>query len=115
MKRAVLSFAALLLLSMPAAFARVPELNVKALCNARAADARLMKSTPDQSVTDCVRDEEAAKQQLTGLWASIPAPLRTQCASESRLLGTSTYLDLLTCMQMAVDMKAGPRQDTGKH
>jgi hypothetical protein len=113
MKRALL-FCAALLLSTPPAFGRVPELDVTALCNGRAADAKLMRSTPDQSIADCVRDEEAAKQQLSTLWVSIPAPIRTQCASESRSLGTSTYLDLLTCMQIAVDVKSGPKQDTGK-
>jgi hypothetical protein len=58
MKRAFLSIAMLLLLLLASpAFGRVPELNVKAVCDAEAADAKTLRSTPEQSVADCVRDK----------------------------------------------------------
>jgi hypothetical protein len=47
MKRAHLLFTVLPLLSMPPAFGREPELNVKAICKARSDDAKIMGSTPD--------------------------------------------------------------------
>jgi len=112
MKRAFLLFAVLLLPLMPPVFARVPELNIKAVCMARSADAKMLRSTPDRSIADCMRDEEAAKQQLTTLWASIPAPMRNQCESDARSLGTTSYLDLLTCMQTAEDIKSDPKKSS---
>jgi len=48
MKRALVLFAVLLLLFTPPAFGGVPELNVKAVCEARSADAKMMQSPPDQ-------------------------------------------------------------------
>jgi hypothetical protein len=103
-----------MLLSAPPAFARVPELNVKAVCKARAADARILRSAPIQSIADCEHDEEAAKQQLSTLWESTPATIRKQCEGDARALGTMNYLDLLTCVQMAEDLKPGPKKETGK-
>jgi hypothetical protein len=104
MKRVLVLLAVLLLLFTPPAFGGVPELDVMAIC----------RSPPDQSTADCVRDEEAAKQQLNTLWTSTSVSIRNQCESDARSLGTMSYLDLLTCVQIAEDMKSGPKKKTGK-
>jgi hypothetical protein len=115
MKRALLLFAVLpALLTMPA-FARMPEINAHSVCNARAADARILRSVPMQSTADCVHDEEAAKQRLSNIWDSTPATIRRQCEGDGRAMGTTSYLDLLTCVQMAEDMKSGPKKQAEKH
>jgi hypothetical protein len=87
MKRALVLVAALLPLITPPAFGLVPELNVNAVCKARSADAKMMQSPPDQKLADCVRDEEAAKQQLGTLWTSTSVSIRNRCESEARSLG----------------------------
>jgi hypothetical protein len=119
MKHPLVLFAALLPLLTPPAFGRVPELpalDVKAVCNARSVDAKALQSAPLESVADCVRDEEDAKQQLSTLWASTSVPIRNRCESDARSLGTTSYLDLLACIQIAEDedMKPGPKKQTGK-
>ena len=115
MLRALVLFAVLLLLFTPPALGRMPELNVEAICNSRSADAKMMQSAPLESIADCVRDEEAAKQQLGTLWASTSVSIRNRCESDARSLGTTSYLDLLACIQMAEDIKSGPKKETGKH
>jgi hypothetical protein len=107
MKHALVLFAVLLPLLTPPAFGRVPELNVKAVCKARSI-AKVLPSTPGQSIADCVRDEEAAKQQLSALWESTSVPIRNRCESDARSLGTTSYLDLLTCIQMAEEINSSP-------
>jgi len=72
-------------------------------------------SPPDQSMTDCVRDEEAAKQQLNTLWEETPVSIRKRCESDARSLGTLSYLDLLSCIQIGKDLKADSKKDAGKH
>ena len=107
MKRMLLSLSVLLPLSV-AAFAaggRLPELNVRAICKTRDADARLLRSTTGETVDECVHDEENAKQQLTSIWASTAAPIRSRCESEGHSLGTTSYLDLVVCIQMAEELK----------
>ena len=114
MNRAMVLLPVLLLLFAPSAFGQVPELNVKAVCKARSADAKMVKAPPDRSMTDCVRDEEAAKQQLNTLWESTPASIRKRCESDARSLGMLSYLDLLSCIQIGKDLKSDSRKDAGK-
>ncbi len=66
----------------------------------------MLRSTPVQS-TD---DEEAAKTQLSSLWASTSASVRSHCVSDAHSLGTTSYLDLLTCIQMEHEMKSGVKK-----
>lgn len=107
MKRALLLFSVLLALPVAAApaSARMPELNIRAICKTRDADAKLMRSTTGQSVDECVHDEETAKQQLNSLWATTAAAIRSRCVSEAHSLGTTGYIDLVICIQMAVELK----------
>ena len=114
MKRALVLFAVLLPLFTPPAFGGVPELNINAICKARKADAKALRSPPDQSTADCVRDEETAKQQLATLWPSTSVSIRKQCESDARSLHTTSYLDLLTCIQLAAEIHSSPKKETGK-
>jgi hypothetical protein len=113
MIRTSMSLAAMLLLVTPPAFAGEPEINVKAVCNARSADAKSSQIPPDESNEDCVRDEEAAKQQLGALWASTSVSMRNRCQADARSLGTLDYFDLLSCLQIAEDLKSVPQEETG--
>lgn len=97
------------LLTSPA-FSGEPRLNIKVICKSREADAKMLRSTPAQSMQDCMHDEEAAKTQLSGLWASTSASLRNRCVSDAHSLGTTSYLDLLTCIQMEEEMKSGAKK-----
>ena len=56
--------------------------------------------TVDQSVKNCVRDEQKAKQQLAGQWSKFPAPSRASCTSQESIGGTPSYVSLQTCLQM---------------
>jgi hypothetical protein len=109
MKRALVLFAMLLPLLTSPASGRVPELNVNAVCKARSGDTAMSQSTSGESIADCVRDEEAAKQQLSAPWESTSVPIRNRCQNDAHSLGTTSYLDLLACIQMAEDMKPGPK------
>jgi hypothetical protein len=86
---------------------RVPELNVDALCKARSADDKIMQLSVSQSVEDCMRDEKAAKQQLSTVWGSTFRPIRDRCESEVLFsLGTRSYLDLISCIQIGDDTRS---------
>jgi hypothetical protein len=114
MMRSFMSLAVLLLLVVPPAFAVEPEIDVKAVCNARSADARDLQIPPDQSDEDCVRDEETARRQLGALWASTSVSIRNRCQADARSLGTMDYFDLLSCLQIAEDLKSVPEEQIGK-
>jgi hypothetical protein len=103
-----------LALSIAPALAGVPELNVQAICKTRDVNAKLFRSTTGQSIDECVHDEEAAKQQLNSLWTSTAASIRNECESEGHALGTTSYLDLVTCIQMADELKDDLKPDSKK-
>lgn len=108
--QALFGFAVLLTLFAPAASGAEPKLSVNAICKSREADARMLRSTPAQNRTDCVHDEEAAKDQLASVWAATSAPIRNQCEADAHSLGTTSYLDLLTCIQMEAEMKSDAKK-----
>ncbi|TYO68257.1 hypothetical protein FXV83_01730 [Bradyrhizobium hipponense] len=87
---------------------RVPDLNVEATCKATVATDKEMGLDLPQSYEDCMRDENNALQQLNILWLQNSDTLRSQCEGEATAGGSDSYVDLLTCMQMADWAKSPP-------
>ena len=83
----------------------LPRIRVEALCKARSAADKMMGIPESETVPDCVQDEKAAKEKLDTLWGASASPVRARCKSDAIVLGTLSYLDLLTCIQMADDVK----------
>lgn len=80
---------------------RVPQLNVEATCKATVATDKAMGLDLPQTYDDCMRDENAALLQLGSLWLTNSDSLRTRCEGEATAGGSDSYVDLLTCIQMA--------------
>ena len=85
---------------------RMPELRVEALCKARWAGYKLMGLPELESVADCVQDEKNAKQRLNTVWETTSRPVRDRCVSEIYSLGTRSYMDLLSCIEIVEDNKS---------
>jgi hypothetical protein len=101
MKAVLFSLALLGSQSALAVSDRVPQLNVEALCKSTSAIDEAMDLAEAQSFSDCMRDEMTAQQQLGAIWATSAGPARDQCEGEAVAGDTQSYVDLLTCMQMA--------------
>ena len=87
---------------------RVPHFNVEALCKATVATDKAMGLALPQTYEDCIRDENNALQQLNTVWLTNSDAVRNQCEGEATAGGSDSYVDLLTCMQMADWAKATP-------
>ncbi len=87
---------------------RVPLIDVERTCKATAATDKAMNLDLPQSVENCMRDEHNAQEQLVAVWSAYPAPTRDRCFQEATIGGTGSYVDLLTCMQMADPTKLSP-------
>jgi hypothetical protein len=85
---------------------RVPELKVEAMCKATTADDKANGLALPQSFADCMRDETAAQQQLNTVWGTADRSLRASCEVEATSGGSQSYVDLLTCIQMAEWVKS---------
>jgi hypothetical protein len=109
MKATLLTLAVLSSQLTTAVATRLPELKVERLCKLRSADDKIMRQPESQSVTDCVREEADAKQELIKIWASTDSAVRARCQGEAAVLGTRSYLDYLSCLQMADDLKSAAK------
>jgi len=59
-----------------------------------------------QSYDDCMRDENAAQDQLSPAWLATTNEVRRQCEGEATAGRNESYVDLLTCVQMAGYVKS---------
>lgn len=86
-----------------AAFAdEVPRFDVEAICRS----APRLEPTDPNPVQSCVRDETEARNQLERQWASFSESQRNECVRETNVAGYPSYVDVLTCIQMAAGMPA---------
>src|SRR5262249_4540158 len=78
---------------------RVPIIDFEALCSDVSANDKASGLAADAS--SCVGDERAAQQQLESIWPTVPSGPRETCESLALSGGGQSYVDLLTCLQMA--------------
>jgi hypothetical protein len=102
----VLSFPALIAIAAFSADAAegVPVLDVSTSCQDEAAVAPERKK-------QCMQDEQSAREVLVREWEKFDAADRRQCSAVATLGGTSSYVELLTCLQMAMDARKLPPND----
>jgi hypothetical protein len=79
----------------------VPKLDVVSSCAAEAAVA-------PEGKRQCLSDEQAARETLVKRWEQFGAPDKRQCSEMATLGGTASYVELLTCLEMAADARKLP-------
>jgi len=52
----------------------------------------------------CSKDETDAKNQLAKSWSSYSASQKKECVGESSVGGERSYVELLTCLEMAKEV-----------
>ena len=92
----------------------VPNLNVQQVCRgiAEQGGASFHDSNIPQDTKDCLDSEQAIRDQLVKQWSSFNASDKVSCVNESEMGGESSYTELLTCLEMARDVRAMQNQDT---
>ena len=90
---------------------RVPKFNVEAMCKATVDDDKANGIALPQSFEACMHDETNAQQQLNAIWLDNRGTVRDRREAEASIGDTRSYVDLLTCMQMA-GLASGPQSPT---
>ena len=54
---------------------------------------------------DCVNSEQRIRNQLMTVWERFDAADRAHCISESQMGGELSYTELVTCLEMARDVR----------
>lgn len=73
----------------------VPSFSVEQICKAAVA------ASPGRAIEYCTNDESGALRQLEQNWSRFRPKDRTNCTKLSLLDGYPSYVELLTCLEMA--------------
>jgi hypothetical protein len=83
---------------------RVPTLNIDSVCNAKNIQGQ-------NDASQCVRDEQTARDTLIKEWAQFNGADRVQCIGTSTSSGIASYVELLTCLELARDVRNLPHKN----
>jgi len=108
MRLTPLLFGGGMLFAVPALAAdHPPQLDVQSSCNAVAS--RGMNGRTKEA---CMDEENSAQSTLRDKWAQFSPSQRSRCSGLVQTGGPPSYVELLTCMQMAQDAKSLPQDKT---
>lgn len=93
----------------------VPTLNVEQVCEGIAQQGGVSFRDPNIAVEkkNCLDSEHATRDELAKQWSTFSATDKTACTNEATMGGESSYTELLTCLEMARDVRA-LRSEQGK-
>ncbi|HVY57084.1 MAG TPA: hypothetical protein VHA77_04475 [Xanthobacteraceae bacterium] len=85
----------------------VPSLDITSICKATMSDSAA-------STQACIDDEEKARQTLKEQWGQFTAGDHATCARTAGMAGMPSYVEILTCLEMAKDARELPADITGR-
>jgi hypothetical protein len=85
----------------------VPKLNVEQVCQGIAQQGGVSFHDADITVEkkNCLDSENAIRDQLAKQWSSFSSADKIACTNEAEMGGDSSYTELLTCLEMARDIR----------
>ena len=85
----------------------VPTLDVTQVCTGIAQQGGVTFRDPSvqKEKENCIKSEQAMRDEIAKQWSSFAPADRTSCTNESRMGGESSYTELLTCLEMARDVR----------
>ena len=85
----------------------VPKFDVKKSCHA---DVQAYGGGGGDSAAGCLADEQKARDELVSKWTQFGPESRTKCTQMvNDIAGTQSYVELLTCLQVAKEVKTLPK------
>jgi len=86
----------------------IPNLDVKPICRGIAMQAAnpTEKGGPDLSYKECVNSERAVRDELAKIWSTFAAADKGHCVRLATQGGEPSYTELITCLEMARDVRA---------
>src|SRR5215469_1597365 len=97
--------AALCLSSSPARSDDIPTLDVNPVCHGIAMQGELEAGLQQTSFQQCVQSEQATREQIKKEWSTFSTSDKSHCVALAKTGGESSYTELITCMEMARDVR----------
>jgi hypothetical protein len=102
--------AAIVAAQFVAAADKVPNLNLEPTCSAARSAGVFLERTKDA----CLRSEHKARDQLHGQWAQFHPADRNRCTQSTSAGGVPSYVELLTCLEIAKLARDLPDETVGR-
>ena len=84
----------------------IPTVDVRPVCRGIASQGELEAGLQQTSFEQCVQSEQAVREQLKKEWSTFTTADKTHCVALAKTGGESSYTELITCMEMARDVRA---------
>ena len=97
--------AAVCLSGLPARSDDIPTLDVNPVCRGIATQGELEVGLQQTSFQQCVQSEHAVREQIKKEWPTFSTADKTHCVALAKTGGESSYTELITCMEMARDVR----------
>jgi DNA repair exonuclease SbcCD ATPase subunit len=95
---------------MPAIFSArsddIPTLDVRPVCRGIAMQGELEEGLQQTSFEQCVKSEQETREQIKKEWSTFSTADKSHCVALANTGGESSYTELITCMEMARDVRA---------
>jgi hypothetical protein len=83
----------------------VPTLDVNPVCHGIAMQGELEVGLQQTSFKQCVESEQTTREQIKKEWSTFSASDKSHCVALAKTGGEASYTELLTCMEMARDVR----------
>jgi len=84
----------------------IPTLDVRPVCRGIASQSELEAGLQRNNFEQCVQSEQAVREQLKNEWSTFSTADKSHCVALAKTGGESSYTELITCMEMARDVRA---------
>src|ERR1700756_1278864 len=97
----------LMTLIFAARFDDVHVLDIKPVCHGIALQAMDPSEAggPDLAMSQCLASEQEVRGQLVKAWPDFATADKEHCTREATMAGEASYTDLITCLEMARDVR----------
>ena len=83
----------------------IPTLDVRPVCRGIDMQGELEAGLQQTSFQQCVQSEQATREQIKKEWSTFSAADKSHCVALAKTGGESSYTELITCMEMARDVR----------
>ena len=95
--------------SLSARSDEIPILDIRPVCRgiaSQSADPGIGQGGQAKTFQECIESEQRVHEQLQKVWASFSAADKQHCVTLAKTGGESSNTELLTCLEMARDVRA---------
>ena len=83
----------------------IPTLDVTPVCRGIASQSELEVGLQQTNFQQCLQSEQATREQLKKEWSTFTTADKSHCVALAKTGGESSYTVLITCMEMARDVR----------